>query len=701
MGAQAVSEGDQMKHLSDRIHAMRAQEHQSPAEATSGARTRRALGASAGAGQQIDACREHPLGEVDKMSHRCFQGLGRFWRCPLVWAVHRAGPLKAEQWPIVQRGNHQLDACESLDHLRQTADAGGRSLRERTPSAGQILGWTGTQGAESTGARVIDSVTTQAQDHALGAFGDGRRDQLTHAPAAGQCGVALVGRQEVQPDGLGRLQVCRSGAMRLAEHHLGWDFAPQRIAHGQGNALARDVRSQHVEEPRPAIGERLQIQHVVRRAVGPTLGHSLRCLSRPEGRSEGLRGDEHTHRVSVAAAYDVAMTTEATRPSIPLLVLGSGQDLHTERGVECPGELPAPSDPDLVARARAAKAALGDQVFILGHHYQRDEVIEFADVTGDSFKLAREAAARPDARWIVFCGVHFMAESADILTSESQSVILPDLAAGCSMADMAAIDQVEECWDELADLELTDQVVPVTYMNSSAAIKAFTGRHGGTICTSSNATTALSWALDKAGAGGKVLFLPDQHLGRNTYARDLGLPLADCVVWDPHKPMGGLTAQEVRAATMILWRGHCSVHGRFSVEAVEAARREIPEVKVIVHPECRHEVVELADEVGSTEKIIKTIAAAPDGTAWAVGTELNLVRRLAAQFPKQRIVFLEKNVCYCSTMNRIDLPHLVWALESLVDGKVVNAIRVDTEVAQSARAALDQMLALPGKTHKD
>jgi quinolinate synthase len=381
-------------------------------------------------------------------------------------------------------------------------------------------------------------------------------------------------------------------------------------------------------------------------------------------------------------------------------VLGHGRDLATERGVECPGDLPAPSDPDLVARARAARATLGDRAFVLGHHYQRDEVIEFADVTGDSFKLAKEAAARPDAEYVVFCGVHFMAESADILTADSQTVVLPDLAAGCSMADMAAIDQVEECWDELAEAGVADVTVPVTYM-TSAAIKAFTGRHGGTVCTSSNARTALTWALDRAGSGGKVLFLPDQHLGRNTYARDLGGALEDCVVWDPHRPMGGLTAEQLRAATMILWRGHCSVHGRFSVEAVQAARRDIPDVRIIVHPECRHEVVELADEVGSTERIIRTISAAPPGTAWAVGTELNLVRRLAAQFPEQRIAFLEKNVCYCSTMNRIDLPHLVWALESLVDGRVVNAIRVEEQVAHWARVALDQMLALPGETSRD
>ena len=365
------------------------------------------------------------------------------------------------------------------------------------------------------------------------------------------------------------------------------------------------------------------------------------------------------------------------------------------------------SPEELRSRIAAAKAALGDRLFILGHHYQRDEVIEFADTTGDSFKLAREAAARPDAPYIVFCGVHFMAESADILTSDQQTVILPDLAAGCSMADMAAIAQVEDAWLDLQDAGVADVTVPVTYMNSSAAIKAFTGRHGGTICTSSNAKTALSWAFGErgdaqvAGGTGKVLFLPDQHLGRNTYVRDLGGRLDECVVFDPHRPMGGLTREQLRDARMILWRGHCSVHGRFSVEAVDAARREIPDVKVIVHPECRHEVVELADEVGSTEKIIKTIAAAPAGTSWVVGTELNLVRRLAQQFPEQRIAFLEKDVCYCSTMNRIDLPHLVWALESLVEGRVVNPIHVDPVVAGHARTALDQMLALPGETHKD
>ncbi len=395
----------------------------------------------------------------------------------------------------------------------------------------------------------------------------------------------------------------------------------------------------------------------------------------------------------------------APRPSLlPLLVLGQGRDLASERGVECPGDLPAPSDPDLVARARAAKAKLGDRVFVLGHHYQRSEVIEFADVTGDSYRLAQQAAARPDSPYIVFCGVHFMAESADILTGDAQTVILPDLAAGCSMADMAAIAQVEDAWDDLVEAGVADQVVPVTYMNSAAAIKAFTGRHGGTICTSSNARTALQWAFGQTGGvdgPGKVLFLPDQHLGRNTAVRELGLSLQDCVVFDPHRPNGDLTRQQVLDARIILWRGHCSVHGRFTTAAVEQARRDIPDVKVIVHPECQYEVCEMADEIGSTERIIQTIAAAPDGTSWVVGTELNLVQRLSETFPRQKIAFLERSVCYCSTMNRIDLPHLVWALESLVDGRVVNAVTVDAEVAHWAKVALDQMLALPGITSKD
>ncbi|WP_405961473.1 quinolinate synthase NadA [Streptomyces sp. NBC_00024] len=379
---------------------------------------------------------------------------------------------------------------------------------------------------------------------------------------------------------------------------------------------------------------------------------------------------------------------------LALLLLGREADPRSERGVECPGDLPSPSDPDLVERARAAKEKLGNKVFVLGHHYQRDEVIQFADVTGDSFKLARDAAARPEAEYIVFCGVHFMAESADILTGDDQKVVLPDLAAGCSMADMATAEQVAECWDVLTEAGIVEQVVPVSYMNSSADIKAFTGKHGGTICTSSNAKRALDWAFEQ---GEKVLFLPDQHLGRNTAVRDMGMSLDDCVVYNPHKPGGGLTVEQLRAAKMILWRGHCSVHGRFSVESVNDVRERIPGVNVLVHPECKHEVVAAADHVGSTEYIIKALEAAPAGSKWAIGTELNLVRRLANRFAPEgkEVVFLDRTVCFCSTMNRIDLPHLVWTLESLAEGNLVNRIEVDKETEAFAKLALERMLALP------
>ncbi|TDC68927.1 quinolinate synthase NadA [Streptomyces hainanensis] len=395
---------------------------------------------------------------------------------------------------------------------------------------------------------------------------------------------------------------------------------------------------------------------------------------------------------------NTAQTLGVEPTPLALLLLGRDADPASERGVDCPGDLPAASDPDLVERARAAKARLGDRVFVLGHHYQRDEVIQFADVTGDSFKLARDAAARPEAEYIVFCGVHFMAESADILTSDAQRVVLPDLAAGCSMADMATGEQVAEAWDVLTEAGVAADTVPVTYMNSSADIKAFTGRHGGTVCTSSNARRALEWAFAQRPEGaGRVLFLPDQHLGRNTAVRDLGMSLDDCVVYNPHRPNGGLTADQLRNARMILWRGHCSVHGRFSLDSVNEVRARIPGVQVLVHPECKHEVVSAADHVGSTEHIIRMLDAAPAGSKWAIGTELNLVRRLADRYAPEgkEIVFLDRTVCFCSTMNRIDLPHLVWALESLADGRVVNRIQVDTETERYAKVALERMLALP------
>jgi len=374
-----------------------------------------------------------------------------------------------------------------------------------------------------------------------------------------------------------------------------------------------------------------------------------------------------------------------------LLLLGQGSDLASERGVSCDGQLPAASDPDLVARARAARKALGSDVLILGHHYQRNEVIEFADITGDSFKLAQEAANQSSVENIIFCGVHFMAESADILTSDKQRVILPDLAAGCSMADMATANQVAKCWSELQSIGVAEKVIPVTYMNSSAAIKSFTGEHGGTICTSSNAEAAMKWAFTQ---GEKILFLPDQHLGRNTAVLSLGLTLDDCVLWNPWKPMGGLTEEQIKKAKVILWRGHCSVHGRFSIESVDEIRKRVSGVKVLVHPECTHEVVSAADQIGSTEKIIQIVKSSPAGSKWAIGTELNLVQRISQTNPDKEIYFLDKDICYCSTMNRIDLPHLVWAMESLVSGTAVNQIRVAPDVARYSKLALERMLAL-------
>ena len=384
----------------------------------------------------------------------------------------------------------------------------------------------------------------------------------------------------------------------------------------------------------------------------------------------------------------------AAAAATPLLLLGRRPDPDTERGVVCPGVVPDPADPGLVSRARMARAVLGDEAVVLGHHYQRDEVIQFADATGDSFKLARDAASRTeaqDAAYVVFCGVHFMAESADILTPDTTTVVLPDLAAGCSLADMAEIAQVEAAWADLEEAGCAS-VVPLTYMNSSAAIKAFTGRHGGTVCTSSNAEVAMRWAFEQ---GQQVLFLPDQHLGRNTAVLRLGLSLDDCVVYDPNLPSGGLTAEQLRSASVVLWKGHCSVHGTFLPTHVELARAKLCDVRILVHPECRHDVVTKADLVGSTEFIIRAVREAPAGTAWAIGTELNLVGRLAQEHPEQTITYLNEKVCFCSTMNRIDLPHLVWALESLAAGEVVNPIRVDPDTASSARVALDRMLALP------
>lgn len=375
-----------------------------------------------------------------------------------------------------------------------------------------------------------------------------------------------------------------------------------------------------------------------------------------------------------------------------LLLQKGERDLNSERGVSCDGELPAASDPQLVERAKAARAALGSKAMVLGHHYQRDEVIAFADIRGDSFKLAQAAADNSEAEFIFFCGVHFMAESADILTTPNQKVILPDLSAGCSMADMATASQVNDCWQVLSKLGVAAKTIPITYMNSSAAIKAFTGKNNGAVCTSSNAARAMKWAFEN---GEKILFLPDQHLGRNTAVLSLGLSLNDCVLWNPWQPNGGLTDDQIKKSKVILWRGHCSVHGRFSIENINDVRQQVPGVKVLVHPECQHEVVSNADVVGSTEMIIKTVRESAPGSKWAIGTELNLVSRLANENLDKQVVFLDKTVCYCSTMNRIDLPHLVWVMESLVSGRLVNQIKVEAEVAKYAKVALERMLALP------
>lgn len=366
------------------------------------------------------------------------------------------------------------------------------------------------------------------------------------------------------------------------------------------------------------------------------------------------------------------------------------------------GELPAEyreaSEAELDRRIRDAKATLGDRVVVLGHFYQREEVVQHADYVGDSFQLANAALEHPDAEAIVFCGVHFMAETADLLSTPDQAVILPNLAAGCSMADMADIDQVEDCWEQLADvlgpLDAVDDsgrvpVIPVTYMNSSAAIKGFVGRHGGIVCTSSNAETVLEWAFER---GQRVLFFPDQHLGRNT-AKAMGVPLERMPMWNPRRPLGGSTASELADSKVILWHGFCSVHRRFTVSQIDQARAEHPDVRVIVHPECPMEVVDAADEAGSTDYIRRAIAGATEPTTFAIGTEINLVRRLAAQFPQHEIFCLDPVVCPCSTMYRIHPGYLAWVLEELVAGRVVNRISVTDDVADPARIALERMLA--------
>jgi len=361
-----------------------------------------------------------------------------------------------------------------------------------------------------------------------------------------------------------------------------------------------------------------------------------------------------------------------------------------EKGVGCDFDnyLLVP-DNTLDERITAAKAKLGKDVVILGHHYQRDEVVKFADFRGDSLKLSQQAADA-DAKFIVFCGVHFMAESADILRRGNQVVVLPDLSAGCSMADMADIGQVEACWNELSGVTDTKKILPVTYMNSTAAIKSFTGEHGGSACTSSNAAAVMKWAFER---GEKVLFLPDEHLGRNTGYR-MGIPLNEMIIWDPYEELGGNTADAIAKARVILWKGYCSVHQRFTADQVARVRREHPGIRVIVHPECRFEVAEAADEIGSTEGIIRAIKAAAPGTQWAVGTEIHMVNRLSRELTDRKVMSLDPSVCVCTTMFRITPVHLLWALENLGAGKIVNQISVDERTRHFARVALDRMLSL-------
>ncbi|MDP1819637.1 MAG: quinolinate synthase NadA [Acidimicrobiales bacterium] len=367
-----------------------------------------------------------------------------------------------------------------------------------------------------------------------------------------------------------------------------------------------------------------------------------------------------------------------------------------------PQELTSASPEDLDRRIGVAKAALGDRVFILGHHYQRDEVIRWADARGDSYRLSVLAQQQDQAEYIVFCGVHFMAESADILTADHQQVILPDLNAGCSMADMADLDEVEEAWEALAAVTDIERVVPITYMNSSAALKAFVGRKGGAVCTSTNARAILDWALGQGeragrevvgarGAGDKVLFFPDQHLGRNTGIA-MGYQLSDMSVWNPRFERGGLTEAECKESTLLLWKGHCSVHQRFRPEHVAAFRAEHPDGIVVVHPECSHDLCAVADQVGSTDFIIRAVAKAPAGSVIGVGTEIHLVNRLDAENPDKTVVSLDPLICPCSTMFRIDGPHLCWVLEELVAGRVPNRITVDPDTTEWARVALQRML---------
>lgn len=424
------------------------------------------------------------------------------------------------------------------------------------------------------------------------------------------------------------------------------------------------------------------------RPLDPSVDRGIRAIASGSAAGETCSTD-------LAAA---PWTFDATPGYGPGASMGDVIPAGAPRQGALPAEYREASDEELHERIAAAKAALGERVVILGHFYQRDEVVRHADYVGDSFQLANAAKAHPEAEAIVFCGVHFMAETADLLSGPQQAVILPNLAAGCSMADMADIDQVEECWEQLEDIygPLDEAgsdgllpVIPVTYMNSSAAIKGFVGRHGGIVCTSSNARTVLEWAFAR---GRRVLFFPDQHLGRNT-AKAMGVPLEAMPMWNPNRPLGGSDERTLRDARVILWHGFCSVHRRFTVDQIEKARAEHPGVRVIVHPECPMPVVDAADEAGSTDVIRRAIESATEPTTFAIGTEINLVQRLAAQHPQHTIFCLDPVVCPCSTMYRIHPGYLAWTLEELVAGRLVNRITVPDDVADPARIALDRMLA--------
>ena len=428
---------------------------------------------------------------------------------------------------------------------------------------------------------------------------------------------------------------------------------------------------------------------------------AIQLITREQATSNSAKGRATASTCSPALArgpwdYDLAEALAGVPAYGPGASVADVAPASTPRQGQLPEEYKLAGAAELDARIRAAKAALGDRAVVLGHFYQRDEVIEYADFVGDSFQLANAALTRPDAEAIIFCGVHFMAETADILSRPDQAVILPNLAAGCSMADMADIDSVTECWEQLEELFGTEPdadgrvpVIPVTYMNSSAALKGFCGEHGGIVCTSSNAATVLEWAFER---GQRVLFFPDQHLGRNT-AKAMGVPLEQMPMWNPRKDLGGNDEVALLDSRVILWHGFCSVHKRFNVGQIEKARAEFPGVQVIVHPECPMEVVDAADSAGSTDFIKKAIAAATEPTTFAIGTEINMVNRLAAEYPQHTIFCLDPVICPCSTMYRIHPGYLAWVLEALVRGEVVNRITVADDVAAPAKVALERMLA--------